>query len=55
MSKKQTQFQIINYQLYTEMKKAKKLITDLKLHVLDYREDAFNKLFMILKIKNSLV
>ena len=47
-------FQTISYQLYTEMKKAKKLITDIKLHALDCREDVFNKHFMMLKIRNSL-
>jgi len=54
MNKKKMRFQIISYQLYTEMKKARKLITDIKLHALDCREDVSNKHFMMLKIRNSL-
>ena len=54
MNKKKMRFQIISYQLYTEMKKARKLITDIKLHALDCREDVSNKHELHFRISISL-
>ena len=47
-------FQIIKYQPFIEMKKAKKLITDIKHLASDCKEDAYKQLFMMSKTKSNL-
>jgi hypothetical protein len=46
-------FQIIKYQLFTEMKREKKLITDIRHLASDCKEDAYKQHFMMSNTRSS--